>query len=340
MQFALLEAIADQFEAGYQAESIVFYGLRGMGKTVFLRDAVERLRARGWLCGYYSVRHRMDAGVAVASLIAEAVPLLPVGSRLARFASKLHARIGSATVMAGTGGLSVEVSATVPERDLYADLVDVLRRLGEKARDDGAGVAVVIDEMQALRLGDMAALVEALGSVGASDGLPVVLVGAGLPHLPSELSKACTWAERLRYESVGRLPAQAARRALVEPAAELDVTYAPEAADLLLNRGGRLSLLHSALCKRDLASSGAAIRATWHGDRGGLRSDGGAGGEADPRERHVLGALRTCKQRRARTTCSSWRAWRLAQPTASPARVRLPGRWAGRSLLCRRRGTA
>lgn len=235
MQFALLEAIADQFEAGYQAESIVFHGLRGMGKTVFLREAVERLRSRGWLCGYYSVRHRMDAGVAVASLLAEAVPLLPVGSRLARFASKLTARIGSATLTAGTGGLSVEVSASIPERDLYADLVDVLRRLGDKARDDGAGVAVVIDEMQALRLGDMAALVEALGSVGASDGLPVVLVGAGLPHLPTELSKACTWAERLRYESVGRLPAQAARRALVEPAAELDVTYSPAAADLLLN---------------------------------------------------------------------------------------------------------
>jgi len=32
--------------------------------------------------------------------------------------------------------LSVEVSASGPERDLYGDLVDVLRRLGEKARDD------------------------------------------------------------------------------------------------------------------------------------------------------------------------------------------------------------
>jgi len=96
-------------------------------------------------------------------------------------------------------------------------------------------VAVVIDEMQALRFADMAALVEACGSVGASDGLPVVLVGAGLPHLPVELSKACTWAERLRYESVGRLPAQAARRALLEPAGELDVSYSPAAAELLLN---------------------------------------------------------------------------------------------------------
>jgi len=35
MQFALLEAIADQFEAGYQAESIVFHGLRGMARLCF-----------------------------------------------------------------------------------------------------------------------------------------------------------------------------------------------------------------------------------------------------------------------------------------------------------------
>jgi len=232
IQIALVGAAADQFEAGYEAESIVFHGLRGMGKTVFLKEVAELLRARGWLCGYHSVRHGTTVSLAVAQIISGAVPLVPAGSRFARSVGKLSGRIGAVTLTAHAGGPSLTVAAEPVTADLFDDLVKVLRRLGELAREAGTGVALLVDEMQELRRDEMAALVDATGSVAP---LPVLLIGAGLPYLPTELSAACTWAERLRYESLGRLGSGAARRAVVEPAARFGVTYSEEALHLLLS---------------------------------------------------------------------------------------------------------
>jgi len=46
-QFSVVDALADQLEEGYPAEDYVFTGLRGMGKTVFLKEIGDRSRSRG-----------------------------------------------------------------------------------------------------------------------------------------------------------------------------------------------------------------------------------------------------------------------------------------------------
>lgn len=232
LQFALVAAAANQFESGYESENIIFHGLRGVGKTVFLREASERLRERGWLCGYSAVRHDIDAGIAVANIIGEGAKLLTAGSRLARYLTKVSVRLGSASLTIGPGGATFEVATNTASSDLYTDLVDVMRRLGEHAAEDGVGVAFFVDELQELKRTDMAALIDAAGAVNS---LPVLLVGAGLPHLPSELAAACTWAERLRYESLGMLPASVARRAVTEVAEGFRVRFSEDALNLLLS---------------------------------------------------------------------------------------------------------
>jgi hypothetical protein len=61
-----------------------------------------------------------------------------------------------------------------------------------------------------------------------------IVVGAGLPHLPTALSASKSYAERLfRYVSVDRLERSAADRALTVPAATEDVEYEPEALNAL-----------------------------------------------------------------------------------------------------------
>ncbi|MBE0593811.1 MAG: hypothetical protein IH616_15570 [Gemmatimonadales bacterium] len=49
--------------------------------------------------------------------------------------------------------------------------------------------------------------------------LPVTLIGAGLPQLIGQMGKAKSYAERLfEFTTIGRLPEDQARRALIEPA--------------------------------------------------------------------------------------------------------------------------
>ena len=58
----------------------------------------------------------------------------------------------------------------------------------------------------------------------------MIVVGAGLPHLPAVLSASKSYSERLfRYQRIDRLTRDAADRALEVPAAEEDATFDADA---------------------------------------------------------------------------------------------------------------
>jgi hypothetical protein len=82
----------------------------------------------------------------------------------------------------------------------------------------------------------MAAICMALHKVGQR-GLPVALVGAGLPPLPRLLRSAKPYAERLfSYRELNRLSDAQARMALVGPAALKQVEYEAKAVELIVER--------------------------------------------------------------------------------------------------------
>ena len=83
--------------------------------------------------------------------------------------------------------------------------------------------------MQDLGPDDVSALCAACHEISQS-GLPVIVVGAGLPHLPAVLSASKSYSERLfRYQRIDRLDRIAADLALTAPAEDEDAAYADEA---------------------------------------------------------------------------------------------------------------
>ena len=80
------------------------------------------------------------------------------------------------------------VTGRADSGDIEIDLVELLSDLGGMAADTGRGIAVFIDEMQDLGPDDVSALCAACHEISQS-GLPVIVVGAGLPHLPSVLQR-------------------------------------------------------------------------------------------------------------------------------------------------------
>ena len=70
-------------------------------------------------------------------------------------------------------------------------------------------------------------------------GAPLIVVGAGLPHLPAVLSASKSYSERLfRYQRIDRLDRVAADRALLAPAEREGVEFTPEALDALYEESG------------------------------------------------------------------------------------------------------
>ncbi len=231
-QMAMIGALVDQLNAQRPAEDYIFTGLRGMGKTVFLKEAQDRFNAVGWLCGYVEVRRGVDAGIALAQIIADTYEDLGTKSWFKKVLEKSPVRLGSVTLSVPSGVASVSIEpAKKVAADPYRDLYTLLATLGRAAAKNGSGVALLVDELQQFKRTDLGILLQVSRRL---EGLPVTVIGAGLPTLPEVTAKAGTYSERFSFEPIDRLSKPDARRAIVEPAAEFKVSYAPATLDRLV----------------------------------------------------------------------------------------------------------
>jgi hypothetical protein len=209
--------------------------LRGVGKTVLLNALRSAAVRRGWGTGKLEARPDQSIRRQLAAALHLAVREL-AGGRADETAHALGVLKSFAQRDAnGTGRLwqpGIDVAA-VPGRadsgDIEIDLVELLTDVGGLAADLGKGVAVFIDELQDLGPEDVSAICAACHEISQS-GLPVIVVGAGLPHLPAVLSASKSYSERLfRYQRIDRLDRASADLALVAPAAEEDAAFEPAA---------------------------------------------------------------------------------------------------------------
>ncbi|MDA8322516.1 MAG: ATP-binding protein, partial [Actinomycetota bacterium] len=80
---------------------------------------------------------------------------------------------------------------------------------------------------------DVSALCAACHELSQNNG-PLIVVGAGLPHLPSVLSASKSYSERLfRYVPIDRLDRQSSDVALLAPARREGADFDPQALDAL-----------------------------------------------------------------------------------------------------------
>jgi hypothetical protein len=238
------DVVLERIARGRPERSLVLTGLRGVGKTVLLnamRSAAVRAR---WGTGKLEARPDQSLRRPLAAALHLAVRELAPRQReeadhvlgvLKSFA--LRDDSGQAT---GRGAPKLRdrwqpgIDAPAqPGRadsgDIEIDLVELLTDLGGLAADCGRGIAVFIDEMQDLGAEDVSALCAAAHEISQT-GLPFVVVGAGLPHLPAVLSASKSYSERLfRYARIDRLDRDAADRALCSPAREEGADWTDDA---------------------------------------------------------------------------------------------------------------
>src|ERR1035441_9205605 len=117
--------------------------------------------------------------------------------------------------------------------DLEVDLTQLFAEGASVAADLGVGIALFVDEMQDVPSADVSALCAACHELSQTGG-PLIVVGAGLPHLPSVLSASKSYSERLfRYARIDRLEREAADLALLAPAQREGADFEPDALDAL-----------------------------------------------------------------------------------------------------------
>jgi hypothetical protein len=239
-QFAItLERVA----GGRPERSLVLSGLRGVGKTVLLNALRSLAVQRFWGTGKLEARPDQSIRIPLAQAVHAAVR--DIGHRhrdpeRVDVVSGVVKAFAQRTAMADRRGHRWTPPMDVPAArgradsgDLETDLTELFADVAELARDLGVGVAVCIDEMQDVADDELSALCAACHEISQQGG-PLVVVGAGLPHLPVALASAKSYAERLfHYRVVDRLPRPEADRALLIPASTERVVYDVEALDEL-----------------------------------------------------------------------------------------------------------
>jgi len=218
---------------GRPERSLVLSGLRGVGKTVLLNALRGQAVNRAWGTGKLEARAEQGLRLPMAQAVHAAIHDLGQRhrdpDRVARVTAVLKAfalRTSQPERRATRWIPPMDVAAATGRADsgdLELDLLELLSDVAELASDLGVGAAVFIDEMQDLSPTDLSALCGACHEI-SQQSAPLVIVGAGLPHLPVALAAAKSYAERLfHYRVVDRLSRAEADRALLVPAASEQV---------------------------------------------------------------------------------------------------------------------
>ncbi|MGW1058616.1 AAA family ATPase [Micromonospora rubida] len=250
----VFDVVLERIARGRPERSLMLTGLRGVGKTVLLNalrsEAINHLWGSGKIEARPDQSLRRPIAAALHMAVRELAPRHRAPDRIDTFLGVLKAfaqrsapagRAGAAPKLRDRWQPGIDVPAATGRADsgdIEIDLVELLSDAAAVAADVGTGIAVFIDEMQDVGAEDVSALCAACHELSQL-GAPLIVVGAGLPHLPAVLSAAKSYSERLfRYQRIDRLDRLAADRALCAPAEREEVEYEPKALDLLYEKSG------------------------------------------------------------------------------------------------------
>jgi len=230
------EVLLARVKAGRSEQSMFMVGLRGVGKTVLLNRVREMAQAEGYQALLIEAHESKPLPLLLLPPLRQALFALDrmqnVSQKVKRGLRVLRSFISTVKVKVGDAefGLNIDSeTGSADSGDLEADLAELFVAVGEAAAERGTAVAIIIDELQYMTETEMSALIMATHRV-SQRGLPLVLIGAGLPQLVGLAGKSKSYAERLFiYPEVGALSLEDASLALQGPVSTQGVAFTPEA---------------------------------------------------------------------------------------------------------------
>lgn len=226
---------------GKSAKSLMLTGLRGVGKTVLLREFGQTAKRHGWVHQHIEATEDLHFAEAIAMLARKALLRLSAGERLADRSRRAFGVLKSFQLrwkLPEGGDVTLGIDPVPGHADsgaLEDDLAGLFIEVAEMARDRQVGVLFTIDEIQYLSKDQLASLIVGLHQI-SQEQLPLMVVGAGLPSLPALAGEAKSYAERLfTFTVIGSLDPTTAAAALATPAEDEGVLWQPDALAEVVN---------------------------------------------------------------------------------------------------------
>lgn len=236
-----IKEIEEMFEAltmNIPIQSVIFSGLRGVGKTVLINKLQSIANEYDIFCEHIEVEERDDFIPQIVTCAKIFLRQLSVKENLKNMIQKSLDALKALTVSfdpkESTFSISVQEKELYTSTSLSQSLTSVFVSLGEAAYKSETPICFFIDEIQYMKQKELSALIAALHRTNQL-GYPIIVIGAGLPKIYGMLSEAKSYAERLfLYKEIGSLSDDQAKKAIEIPVQKLKVSYSDDAANRII----------------------------------------------------------------------------------------------------------
>ena len=216
---------------GYPRQPIIYYGLRGVGKTVLLTALREYAIKEGVLTFHFEIQEKVSL---INDIILSANQTLSKISKVEKIknifeAAKNSLQSFTLTYTTGENSISVEMNKKLSEMMLQSNLVELLLNLGRLAKESKNTIIYFIDEIQYAKQNELEALITAQHRIN-QERLPITIIAAGLPKILVNMTESKTYAERMfAFVEISSLEYKDAKNAIVNPGKPFGITYTEEA---------------------------------------------------------------------------------------------------------------
>lgn len=256
------EKYLEAIEKGYPQQSVVYFGLRGVGKTVLLNAIEEIADNKNILYEHIEIKERKNQRSEqgyfeqqIANVCKKFLHAMSIResakSLLKRAVGVLKGFTVTYNPTEGTFSAGVEtedITEYVGTGDLPSDTTDLFVALGKAANESDSTVCFFIDEIQYMKEIEIEALVGAIHRCNQLR-LPIMIFGAGLPKILKTMGDAKSYTERLfRFEEVDALKREEAEYAVTAPAADWNVVYSQDALNTIITVTGKYPYFIQAFC--------------------------------------------------------------------------------------------
>lgn len=220
-------------------QSIIFSGLRGVGKTVLINKIYDIAEENNIFCRHIEVETRNDF---ISQITSCAQAYLRKYNSKEKFKNIINKAVDAIKCLSisfnpqdNTFSLSANEKILYDGVNLNQGLTELFVSLGDLASKVDMPICIFIDEMQYMKQSELGALISAVHRSNQL-GYPIMVVGAGLPKLYKMLSEEKSYSERLfRYIKIDSLDFNETKKAIEEPLLKFKINYSKEAINKIYN---------------------------------------------------------------------------------------------------------
>ncbi len=233
------EQIFEALAMNMPVQSVIYSGLRGVGKTVLINKLQKIAEEKDIFCKHIEVEERDDF---ISQIAAASQAFLRTVSTREKFKNLIQKSLDAIkSLVISFNPKDQTFSLSLQEQELYKSvnltqtLTEVFTTIGETALRAETPICFFIDEIQYMKKQELGSLIAALHRSNQL-GYPLMIVGAGLPKIYKMLSEEKSYSERLfLYKEIGSLTDEQSRPAIEIPAQKFGVSYTEEAVQEIIS---------------------------------------------------------------------------------------------------------